>query len=335
MTTIKPKLFIGSARESINYVDAIHEQLHYVAEVTPWSAGTFNPLEYTMESLERRLKESDFAVFVFSPDDVINIRGNITFATRDNTLFEMGLFWGRLKRGRVFYIIPEEIPTKDGVDGFRMPSDLEGLSVLKYEVRTDNNFEAAVSRACRAIKTKIEELHFFEDPEKLLEEANFNTEQDYAIIRLLRKFSKELLNDPLKKYEYLAEGVRTAYQPPDLFSIEGIGVWKAEEPNGLRQIAGSEGRDLFYEFGINDGKPESERIVVVDCFLKNEELVLRKRDIHFDKRYGLCYPIGNKLVLLVAITGTRALSEEEIDDIFNLNYNLMSTINYIFGGDPV
>ncbi|WP_375843777.1 hypothetical protein [Cytobacillus sp. Hz8] len=62
------------------------------------------------------------------------------------------------------------------------------------------------------------------------------------------------------------------------------------------------------------------------------ESVLRKSDIHFDKRYGLCYPIGNQLVLQVALIGRRELSEEEIDDIFERNYNLMSTINYLFGG---
>ncbi|WP_254842787.1 TIR domain-containing protein [Bacillus sp. MRMR6] len=275
MTTIKPKLFIGSARESIEYVDAIHEQLHYVAEVTPWSAGTFAALEYTMESLERQLDINDFAVFVFSPDDVVNTRGNITFKTRDNTLFEMGLFWGRLRRGRVFYIIPDQIPNQEGVEGYRLPSDLDGLTVLKYEIRTDQNFEAAVNRACRAIKTKIQELQFYADPSKLLEEAYNNTEKDYSIIRLLRKLSKELLLNPTRKYEYLTEGVRTAYQPPEFFSVEGIGVWMAEE-HGLRQIAGNEGRDLFYEFGVNEGRQESERIIVVDCFLKSEESVLQK-----------------------------------------------------------
>lgn len=332
MTQIKPKVFIGSARESLSYVNAIHEQLSYIAEVTPWSAGVFQPLEYTMESLERQLNENDFAVFVFSPDDVVNMRGKITFKTRDNTLFEMGLFWGRLRRGRVFYIIPERITEQDGVEGFKLPSDLEGLAVLKYEIRSDNNYNAAVNRACSVIQSKIQELSFFNDPSKQLEEANINKEQDYAIIRFLRKLSKDLLIDPTGKYEYLADAVRFAYTPPESFSIEGIGVWKAEEPHGLRQIAGNQGRNLFYEFGINEGKPESERIIVVDCFLNNEESVLRKTNIHFEKSYGLCYPIGNQLVLLVAIVGRRELSEEELHDIFKHNYNLMSTINIVFGG---
>lgn len=332
MIQIKPKVFIGSARESIHYVDAIHEQLSYISEVTPWSAGAFPAGEYTMESLERQLDENDFAVFVFSPDDVVTMREKTIFKTRDNTLFELGLFWGRLRRGRVFYIIPERIPDQEGVEGFHLPSDLDGLSVLRYEIRRDQNFDAAVNRACRRIKQKIQELSLFIDPVKQLEEANINMEQDYAIIRFLRKFSKELLVGPTNKYEYLADAVWNAYQSPESFTVEGIGVWKAEGREGLRQIAGNQGRGLFYEFAVNEGKPQSERIIVVDCFLNNEESVLRKSDIHFDKRYGLCYPIGNQLVLQVALIGRRELSEEEIDDIFERNYNLMNTINYLFGG---
>ncbi|WP_313637865.1 TIR domain-containing protein [Paenibacillus sp.] len=94
----KPKLFIGSSRESIRYARAIHEQLKRDAEVHPWYANAFRANEYTMEALERNLDESDFAVFVFSPDDVAKIRGKFYYVTRDNTGFEMGLFWARLRR---------------------------------------------------------------------------------------------------------------------------------------------------------------------------------------------------------------------------------------------
>ncbi|MEH7454793.1 TIR domain-containing protein [Gottfriedia acidiceleris] len=65
-------------------------------------------LEYTMDDLEKQLDTNDFAVFIFTPDDIIEVRNEKYLATRDNTMFEMGLFWGRLKRGRVFYIMPNE-----------------------------------------------------------------------------------------------------------------------------------------------------------------------------------------------------------------------------------
>jgi hypothetical protein len=332
MTQTKPKVFIGSAKESIEYVDAIHGALVHIAEVTPWSAGAFRPLEYNMENLERLLDENDFAVFIFSPDDVVNIRGNIMFTTRDNTLFEMGLFWGRLRKGRVFYVIPDATPEDADAKGFRLPSDLEGLSVLRYEVRRDKNHDAAVNLACRAIKRKIEEMGIFQDPARLLAEAQTNMEKDYSLIRILRTLSKRLLVDPTKKFDYLQEAVRNAYQAPSSYYVEGIGVWQAEGQDGLRQIAGNDGQGKFYPFNVNENRAETERIIVVDCFLQSNELVLQKYSTAFDNTYMLCYPIGNQLVLTVAITGRRALSQKKIDDIFLDNYNLLSTINNIFGG---
>ncbi|GHI01456.1 TIR domain-containing protein [Neobacillus kokaensis] len=334
MTQLKPKLFIGSARESVEYVDAIHAGLTEVAEVTPWTAGAFRPLEYNMETLERQLDENDFAVFVFSPDDVVTIRGAITFTTRDNTLFEMGLFWGRLRRGRVFYIIPNAIPESSDASGFHLPSDLDGLSVLRYEIRGDHNYDAAVNVACRAIKRKINELSFYQDPAKLLAEAQENMEKDYALIRILRTLSKRLLVDPSKKFEYLQEAVRNAYAAPDAYYVEAIGVWKAEGKDGLRQIAGNDGQGEFYPFNINDSRADNERIIVIDCFLQSTELVFQKNSTAFDNTYVLCYPIGNQLVLTVAITGKGTLCQEEFDFIFLDNYNLLSTINTIFGGAP-
>jgi hypothetical protein len=332
MTQTKPKVFIGSATESIQYVDAIHGALVRIAEVTPWSAGAFRPLEYNMENLERLLDENDFAVFVFSPDDVVNIRDHIMFTTRDNTLFEMGLFWGRLRRGRVFYVIPDGLPEDVAAKGFRLPSDLEGLSVLRYEVRMDKNYDAAVNLACRAIKRKIEKLGIFQDPARLLVEAKTNMEKDYSLIRILRTLSKRLITDPTKKFDYLQEAVRNAYQAPNSYYVEGIGVWQAEGQDGLRQIAGNDGQGEFYPFNVNDNRAETDRIIVIDCFLQSNELVLQKTSTAFDNTYVLCYPIGNQLVLTVAITGRRALTRTEIDDIFLDNYNLLSTINTIFGG---
>lgn len=292
-------------------------------------------MEYPMEALERQLNENDFAIFVFSPDDVATIRGSESFITRDNTLFEMGLFWGRLKRERVFFIVPDVTPDTDGVGGLRIPSDLAALTVLTYQVRSDNNYNAAVNVACGKIQTIIEELGSFEDPALLLHEALETSEQDYAIIRLLRTLSKHLLKDASNKYEYLSEAVRSTYMVPPSYFVEGIGVWLKEENQdytGLRQIAGNEGQGKFYDFGVNTGKNQSERIVVVDCLLNSEELVLLKNNTSFDKKYVLCYPIGNEIVLTVALTGRVSLSEAEMDQIFLDNHKLLGIINYLFGG---
>ncbi|WP_054637423.1 TIR domain-containing protein [Thalassobacillus sp. C254] len=134
--TKKPKVFIGSARESISYVDAIHQSLSYIAEVTPWHTAFTQPNTYNMEHLERELNQADFAVFVFSPDDIVKIRDEVLFISRDNTLFEMGLFWGKLRRNRVFFLMPEQLPDHSDynqVTGIRIPTDLSAWrpSIMK------------------------------------------------------------------------------------------------------------------------------------------------------------------------------------------------------------
>ncbi|WP_026694243.1 nucleotide-binding protein [Peribacillus kribbensis] len=333
----KPKVFIGSASESMHYATAVQAALAYYAEVTPWFTGVFNAHSYTMESLEKQLNQSDFAVFIFSPDDVVKMRGSLTVNTRDNTLFEMGLFWGKLRRGRVFYLISESIPEElDGlkVDKFHLPSDLDGLSVLKYENRADQNYHAAVNVACSVIAGQIQKLGCFEEPSLLIENAELELQENYALIRFTRNLAKGLLAHPEKKYEYLFESLWNAFRPPHQFTVQGIGVWKADGTEGLRQIAGNEGRGKFYPFSINEERGEEDHILVIDSFLRSEEQVLLK-DSHFDETYVICYPIASTLLITVAISGKKELSDEELDKLFLANHNLMGTINYLFGGGSV
>ncbi|MFB4475382.1 TIR domain-containing protein [Oceanobacillus caeni] len=334
MADTKPRVFIGSSREAINYVNAIQALLSYHAEVTPWSAGTFRVNDYNMESLERQLDSNDFAIFVFSPDDIIRMREKLYFVTRDNTLFEMGLFWGKLRKGRVFYIIPQSLPeSSEGIEieGYHLASDLDGITVLNYETRIDGNLRAAVNVACDEIITQIQSRKHFQDPVKLLQDAQVELEMEYSLIRFFRKLSKRLLTDTSNKYEYLCEALWNAFQPPDAYTVEGIGVWEAQATRGLQQIAGNEGRDKFYPFNINNDRDEEDKILVVDCFLNSEEQVLLI-DTHFDKKYVLCYPIDNKLVITVAITGRFELSNENLNQIFLSNHELIKGIHYLFGG---
>jgi Predicted nucleotide-binding protein containing TIR-like domain len=64
---------------------------------------------------------------------------------RDNVLFELGLFIGRLGHKRCFFLVPES-------GGIRLPTDLFGLNSTEYESnRRDSNWVAAVNPACTSI----------------------------------------------------------------------------------------------------------------------------------------------------------------------------------------
>ncbi|QQZ11241.1 TIR domain-containing protein [Heyndrickxia vini] len=332
----KPSVFIGSSREAMDYVNAVQKALEYHADVNPWYAGVFTPGNYTMEDLENQLNRNDFAIFICSPDDIINIRGTTYLITRDNTLFEMGLFWGRLKRGRVFYLIPNTVPKKRediNTQNYHLLTDLIGVNPLTYQALS-KNYDSAVSVSCHHIINKINELKFFKDPEMILQEVQKRQRERDEVALFTLKLTKELIeNDKSMVYEYLSDALRSVYAIHSLFKMDGVGVWKKEGTDGLKHVAGKAGDVNFYPFNANDDKGENaaDRILVIDSLLKGEELVLLTKD-HLFKTYLICYPIGNELVITVTVSGPEALTDEQIDSQFLANYDLIKTINYLFGG---
>ncbi|TGL19744.1 hypothetical protein EHQ47_16745 [Leptospira bourretii] len=169
---LKPRLFIGSSVEGLSVAYAIQENLKFVAETTVWDQGMFNLSESTLESLLTILDTCDFGTFVFSPDDYIKIRGKKDLAVRDNVLFELGLFIGRLGRKRCFVIIPDNRE-------FHLPTDLIGVTPAKYEAsRSDNNLQAGTGSASHKLRDSILKLGVIEKTKQEPETKNQIDTQD-------------------------------------------------------------------------------------------------------------------------------------------------------------
>ena len=101
----KPRLFIASSTEGLPIAEAIQVGLDDAAECTIWTQGAFNLSETVAESIVKAPVKYDFAVLVFTPDDVVEKRGERRSAPRDNLLFELGLFTGALGRARTLWCI--------------------------------------------------------------------------------------------------------------------------------------------------------------------------------------------------------------------------------------
>src|SRR5512132_3487482 len=113
------RIFIASASEGLDVANAIRDILgsNMDFEAKVWNQRTFKPSMTFIEALEAELAQSDFAVLTLTPDDQTESRGKISMTPRDNVLFELGLFMGRLGRERTYFVC-------DKNQDLKIPTDL-------------------------------------------------------------------------------------------------------------------------------------------------------------------------------------------------------------------
>jgi hypothetical protein len=152
---MKPSIFIASSREGLDVAYAIQSELEYESEPTVWNQGVFDLSKYALDDLFKVLNSVDIAIFVFSPDDEAVIRDDKCSIIRDNVIFELGLFLGKLDREKVFIIQPRS------ADNLRIPSDLIGITPGKYDSnRSDANLRAAVGPFCNQIRQNFKTIQY-------------------------------------------------------------------------------------------------------------------------------------------------------------------------------
>lgn len=148
----KVRVFIISTTEALPMARAIENAFEYDPfHVTVWTDGVFRASWYPIESLEQQLDSSDFAIAIASPDDLVESRGKSSATARDNVVFELGLFIGRLGRKRSFLLEPrgEEV---------KLPSDLTGITTIAYRPASGADIGPALGPACNKIREIIRDL---------------------------------------------------------------------------------------------------------------------------------------------------------------------------------
>jgi predicted nucleotide-binding protein len=139
------RVFIGCASEDLDDARIIQSLLREAALVRIWNQGVFKSGGYVLETLLRVVKEYDCAIFLLSPNDLIQHRGERYLVARDNVLFEAGLFFSQLGRERTFLIVPK-------VADLKLPSDLDGLIKLYYvPPQRSSDMEPSLAPVCTDI----------------------------------------------------------------------------------------------------------------------------------------------------------------------------------------
>jgi O-acetyl-ADP-ribose deacetylase (regulator of RNase III) len=148
----RPTAFVGSSSESRGIAQAILQNLEGKVEITCWYHDFFEPTSSVLDDLVAKVSRFDFGVFIFVPDDVVQIRKESSRSVRDNVLFELGLFIGRLGIQRVFIVANPDF------EDIRVPTDLTGRNLVSFRNRDDGNLVAALESACSRLFRTMEKV---------------------------------------------------------------------------------------------------------------------------------------------------------------------------------
>ena len=198
----KPSVFIGSSSQGIAFARAVRSLLTADAEITLWDEGFFSLGNTFIETLVNQSPRFDFAILILTPDHLVSTGGLEIFGPRDNVIFELGLFMGRLERSRTF-ILHQDDPR------LKIPSDLSGVTTAQFAwPRADGSYKSAVGAACDSIREVIRDLGI--SPLKTSKEINnIKSRQDNieTRVRTLQLVTKGLVSEfEYEKLRGLAAG---------------------------------------------------------------------------------------------------------------------------------
>ena len=146
------RIFIICSVEALPVARLIHSGLqHDPFDVIIWSEGVFKATNYTLETLEDEVDQADFAIAVAHSDDIAEIREKEWPVPRDNVIFELGLFMGRLGRARAILMEPREEKVK-------LPSDFAGVTTIGYRYVPGKDEASHIAPAVNMLRTHIEAL---------------------------------------------------------------------------------------------------------------------------------------------------------------------------------
>lgn len=148
-----PTIFLGSSVEGLPVARVLGDGLKHAKSIPKlWSTpGLFSPGGVKFDALLKEVRKSDFAVFVFGPNDKTIQKGPDTPSQRDNVILELGLFMASLDRSRVFIV-------KEQSSDIKIPADLSGVTFINYIAAPGQTTSAFIAPACQVILAAMEKL---------------------------------------------------------------------------------------------------------------------------------------------------------------------------------
>lgn len=148
------RVFIISSVQALPIAREIKDGLDFDDfTVVIWTDGVFRATGYTLQTLEDEVDLADFAIAIAHPDDVTTTKDQPGEwpSPRDNVIFELGLFMGRLGRARAILMEPRGEKVK-------LPSDLAGVTTVTYKYEDGRDAAASMGAACNQLRKHMRDL---------------------------------------------------------------------------------------------------------------------------------------------------------------------------------
>jgi cytidyltransferase-like protein len=149
------KIFIASSSKSRGWATDLQELLDTEMpgnyQFVVWHQDVFRPSSFIFSDLENAASTCSAAIFIFAPDDNIIINDETKKITRDNVIFELGLFVGHLGIDRTIVL------SSSDTSSYRLLSDIDGLGTVRFSFKPhdDGNRIAALGPAANRIKRHL------------------------------------------------------------------------------------------------------------------------------------------------------------------------------------
>lgn len=284
----KPTVFIGSSKEGIETAKIICAALEDIAECILWE-DAFDFGISNFNNLVDKIAFYDYAILVATADDVTVSRKKQQKTTRDNVLFEFGLFTGGLGTSKTFYVVE---------DGVKIPSDILGLTLPFIPKRTDPTYEANVKAIAEKIKKNIKskektfQLGFL--PSTAIAYGYFENFVKRTVARLFEdRDDKKVFNVDENTQFQIKEVQFTVLVPDDLADDMFNKVRAKRLRDGWKKLKVDPKDVRDYDFSVDISKVEDGVMHLVDIPLtlnalnKTLELYSKKAHIGEDDKENL------------------------------------------------
>jgi hypothetical protein len=147
------RAFIGSSNNQKTVATRLVDALASAMTPVPWWQ-TFRAGETTLGNLISLSRSVHLAIFVVAPDDLRWKSGDPTkesSVVRDNVVFEIGLFGGALGAKRSIMFLDTALLLD-------LPSDLRGVTDVRWDSSDPVSFDRAIEAIVRDAKTVFNEL---------------------------------------------------------------------------------------------------------------------------------------------------------------------------------